>query len=66
MIVTVTLCLANGACVDKVVTDQATVMQCGGPMALQVIPQWLADNGYLARGYRLAKWGCQRDKRTAI
>ena len=55
--VVATLCL-NGSCVEKVVTDQATLMQCGGSMALQVIPQWMADNGYLARGYTLQKWGC--------
>lgn len=59
MLITViaTLCL-KGVCVEKVVTDQATYGQCGGSMAVQVIPQWMADNGYLARGYTLAKWGC--------
>jgi hypothetical protein len=59
MLVTViaTLCL-NGACIERVVTQEATLMQCGGPMAVQVIPQWMADNGYAARGYHLAKWGC--------
>jgi hypothetical protein len=63
MLVTViaTLCLVAdpSSCIEKTVTDQATLMQCGGAMAAQVLPQWMADNGYLARGYRLAKWGCQ-------
>lgn len=58
VIVTATLCLANGSCVEKTITDQATLMQCSGAFALQAIPQWMADNGYAARGYRLAKWGC--------
>ncbi len=57
VVVVATLCL-NGSCIEKTVTDQATMGQCGGPMALQVIPQWMEDNGYAARGYRLAKWGC--------
>jgi hypothetical protein len=55
--VVATLCLF-GTCKDVVVTDQATLMQCGGSMALQVIPKWMEDNGYSARGYRLTKWGC--------
>jgi len=60
MLVTViaTLCLNGVLCVDKTVTDQATMMQCGGPMGAQVIPQWMEDQGYAARGYRLAKWSC--------
>lgn len=58
--VIVTLCLAGAdpACIEKTVTDQATLMECGGAFAAQAIPQWMADNGYSARGYRLAKWGC--------
>lgn len=59
MLVTViaTLCL-NGVCVDKVVTDQATFMQCTGAFAAQVLPHWMEENGYSARGYTLRKWGC--------
>jgi hypothetical protein len=62
--VIVTLCLASGACTEKVVTDQATLMQCGGAFGEQAISKWMADNGYLARGYRLSKWGCQIGKRA--
>jgi hypothetical protein len=59
MLVTViaTLCLAN-VCVEKTVTDQATLMQCGGGFAQQALSKWMDENGYSARGYRLAKWGC--------
>ena len=66
MLVTViaTLCLAGGACTDKVVTDQATLPECMGPLAVQAIPQWLENNGYAARGYRLARWRCEIGKRT--
>ena len=53
-----TLCL-NAVCVEKTVTDQATLMQCGGGgFAQQAIAQWMDENGYAARGYRLTKWGC--------
>lgn len=52
------LCL-RGVCIDKVVTDQATFMQCGGAMAAQVIPTWMQEQGYAARGYTLAGWKCQ-------
>lgn len=62
MLVTViaTLCLTAdpSACVDKIVTDQATFMECAGAFAAQVLPHWMEENGYTARGYRLAKWGC--------
>ena len=27
-------------------------------LAAQVLPQWMEENGYTARGYHLAKWGC--------
>ena len=59
MLITVvaTPCLQS-ICTEKIVTAQATMMQCAGPMGAQVIPQWMADNGYAARGYRLAKWSC--------
>lgn len=55
--VIVTLCL-NGTCIEKTVTDQATLMQCGGGYAQPAIAQWMADQGYTARGYVLRKWGC--------
>lgn len=60
MLVTViaTLCLANAQCIERVVTNEATLMQCGGAMAVQVLPTWMEEQGYTARGYRLAKWGC--------
>lgn len=62
MLVTVTalLCLASSptTCIERTVTDQATLMQCGGAMAVQVLPTWMEEQGYTARGYRLAKWGC--------
>lgn len=58
--VLVKLCLIAdpSACVEKIVTDQATLMECGGSSAAQFLPQWMAENGYTARGYRLASWGC--------
>jgi hypothetical protein len=52
------------SCIDRTVTDQATAMQCGGAFAAQVLPQWMAEQGYTARGYRLASWGCQIGKRA--
>lgn len=53
-----TLCLANAQCIERVVTSEATLMQCTGAMAVQVLPTWMEENGYTARGYHLAKWGC--------
>lgn len=63
-----TLCLAyGGECIDKVVTDQATFEQCNGSFAMQALPQWLADSGYLERGYHLAGWQCMKGgKRTPV
>jgi hypothetical protein len=66
--VTVLLCLISSPdrCIERVVTNEATLMQCGGAMAVQVLPTWMAEQGYTARGYRLAKWGCViGSKRTA-
>lgn len=60
-----TLCGA-GTCMDRVVTDQATQLECAGPTAAQRIPQWMTDNGYLQRGYRLAGYRCERAKRTPV
>lgn len=53
----VVMCLENGPCIERTVTDQASLMQCGATAA-QAIPEWMEKEGYLARGYRLAKWGC--------
>jgi hypothetical protein len=55
--VIVTLCLAN-TCIERTVTNEATLMQCGGAFAAQALPAWMEREGYTARGYRLAKWGC--------
>lgn len=55
--VIVTLCIQT-ACIERTVTDQATFIQCGGAFAAQVLPHWMEENGYTARGYRLVKWGC--------
>lgn len=58
--VIVSLCLiaSPANCIERVVTNEATLMQCGGAMAVQVLPTWMEEQGYTARGYRLAKWGC--------
>ena len=58
--VIVTLCLTAEpkACIERTVTDEATLMQCGGAFGAQAIPAWMEREGYMARGYRLAKWGC--------
>jgi hypothetical protein len=58
MLVTViaTICL-NGLCVDKTVTDQATLGECT-VTAQQSLTQWMELEGYTARGYRLARWRC--------
>lgn len=62
MLVTVIayLCLVAEpkACIERTVTSEATLMQCGGAFAAQALPKWMEENGYTARGYRLAKWGC--------
>jgi hypothetical protein len=60
VVVVATLCLIAdpAACIERVVTDQATLMECEGAFAAQVLPSWMEEQGYSARGYRLAKWGC--------
>ena len=62
MLVTVIayLCLAAEptTCIERTVTNEATLMQCGGAFAAQALPKWIEENGYTARGYHLAKWGC--------
>lgn len=62
------LCLATDPanCIERTVTDQATMMQCRGPMAAQVLPDWMEKNGYTARGYLLAKWDCVAAGRRRI
>jgi hypothetical protein len=63
VVVIATLCLSD-VCVQKIVTDQASLMQCSGPFGEQAISKWMTEEGYSARGYRLAKWGCQLGKRA--
>lgn len=46
------------SCITAVVTDQATMMECEGAFAAQVLPHWMEEQGYTARGYHLVKWGC--------
>lgn len=58
IVVIATLCLANGTCIERTVTDQATFAQCSGAFAMQALSGWMEQEGYTARGYRLAKWGC--------
>lgn len=68
VMVVATLCLVAdaGNCVEKVVTDQATLMQCRGPFAAQVLPAWMEAQGYSARGYRLTKWDCVAPDRRKV
>jgi hypothetical protein len=67
MLVTIiaTLCLADDptSCIDRVVTEHATLMQCEGAVAMQAIPLWMEKEGYFERGYHLAKWECVRGLR---
>jgi hypothetical protein len=67
MLVTViaTLCLIVDpiSCIDRVVTEHATLMECEGPFAVQAIPSWMEKEGYFERGYHLAKWECVRGLR---
>jgi hypothetical protein len=70
MLITVTalLCLvaSPSTCIERTVTDQATFAQCSGAFAMQALSGWMEQEGYTARGYRLAKWGCViGGKRTA-
>jgi hypothetical protein len=53
-----TLCTLNGVCIERTVTDQATFAQCSGAFSQQALSGWMEREGYTARGYRLAKWGC--------
>jgi hypothetical protein len=69
MLITViaTLCLANSSCIERTVTDQASLASCTGGFAQQALSGWMEQEGYTARGYRLAKWGCViGSRRTGI
>jgi hypothetical protein len=71
MLITVTalLCLVStpSQCIERTVTDQATLASCTGGFAQQALSGWMEQEGYTARGYRLAKWGCViGGKRTSI
>lgn len=46
------------ACVEEIVTDEATLMQCGGPFAQQAIAKWMGEHPIYRSGWRLAKYGC--------
>ena len=46
------------ACVEEIITDQATLMQCGGGLAQQAIADWMRHDPRYVTGWRLAKWGC--------
>lgn len=43
---------------DIRITDQATLMQCGGAFGEQAISKWMAENIKYRTGWRLAKCGC--------
>lgn len=62
MLVTVvaTLCqiAAPSACIEEIVTDQATLMQCGGAFAQQALAKWMSEHPRYVTGWRLSKWGC--------
>lgn len=62
MLVTVvaTFCqlAAPSSCAQELITNEATLMQCGGAFAQQAISKWMAENVHYRTGWRLAKWGC--------
>lgn len=62
-----TLYLAD-VCTGRLVTEQATQMQCRGPFALQALSRWMDDEGLSARGYTLKRWDCIDNavKRTPV
>ena len=59
----VTLCLATGQCKEVAVADMP-LDKCFGVTTLQSLPHWLDENGYLARGYKIRKWGCRIGKKA--
>lgn len=65
VVMVLTLCLADGACVEQRPFDPMPGQVCA-LQAQALAATWMTENGYLARGYRLAKWGCQNGKRTGI
>jgi hypothetical protein len=60
VLVVATLCLVStpATCIERTVTDQASLASCTGAFAQQALSGWMEQEGYTARGYRLAKWGC--------
>lgn len=61
--VVATLCRIAAAtvqpdCVEEVITDEATLMQCGGGLAQAAIADWIGHHPRYVIGWRLAKWGC--------
>lgn len=60
VVVVATFCsLAQPAsCTQEVITDQATLMECGGAFAQQAISKWMAESIHYRTGWRLSKWGC--------
>lgn len=54
------LCKAyGGECTEVIVTDQATMAECSGNVALEALPAWWATSPYMELGYHLAGWRCQ-------
>jgi hypothetical protein len=55
------LCIGAGSaeiCDGKVVTDQATQMECRGPMSQWYMAKWMDESGWSARGYRVKEIRC--------
>lgn len=63
--VILTLCLASGECTDVTVTDKASMLECMFGVQ-QAGAQWMQDEGWTARGYRLARWRCEMGKRGTV
>lgn len=53
-----TICF-HEVCIEKIVTTQATLMECNGATAAQAIPQWLEAQGYTVHGWTLQSWRCE-------
>jgi hypothetical protein len=70
MLVTVvaTFCqlAAPSACVDEVITNEATLMQCGGAFAQGAISKWMSENIRYRTGWRLEKWGCAIGRQARV
>jgi hypothetical protein len=66
VLVVAMLCKAHGGeCFEAVVTDQATMKECSGNVAVQELPRWFALGPYMEMGFHLAGWRCQV-KRTPV